>query len=288
VVPADLFDHRPHQLRMALRPLRPAEWLIVDDDYEEQLALKQRLLTHRADRCFVSIDEGGPADAELLAEVAGFLDRTQPGRRPAVVAGIHPTDAAGRLVQEDLCLHTVVSGRLVLSAASVCFPSRWDVRSKLGQPVVGIHSPVPGYAQTLGDPVDAFMARLTVGRPRVRLNWSLPSDPALHQPADPTPQATLRAMGPEQIADRMWLRAERQTFTRLPRSGGVVFGIRTFVWPLRALAGDPVSAARMAATIRSMSPTLARYKGLTGVRRALLGWLDGVAAGSAAPTIRAP
>jgi len=278
VLPSDLFGHPPHLLRMALRPLEEADWLVVDGRYEEDLALKQRLMSERPGRCFVSLDQGGPADTELLAEVTGFLDRRHPGRRPEVRAGLHPTDAAGRLVQEDLCLHTVVDGRLVLSAASVCFPSRWDVRAKLGRPVVAIHGPVPGYAEALGDPVDAFMERLTADRSRLRLNWSLPSDPALHQPAAPTPAGMLEALGPEDVAAHLWLRAERQTFRRLHRSGGIVFGIRTFVWPLSVLVDMPASAASMAATIRGMSPALARYKGLSPVRGALLSWLDGVAA----------
>jgi hypothetical protein len=38
----------------------------------------------------------------------------------------------------------------ILSAASLCFPSRWDVREKIGKNLLGIHGPVPHYAETIG------------------------------------------------------------------------------------------------------------------------------------------
>lgn len=38
--------------------------------------------------------------------------------------------------------------------------------------------------------------------------------------------------------DRVWVRCERQTFLRLPVSKAVVFGIRTYMWPLRKLIDE--------------------------------------------------
>ena len=67
-----------------------------------------------------------------------------------------PLDLAGRLVQEDLCLMAPSSGTYRLIAASLCFPSRWRLADKLGQPMMAIHQPVPGFNDKLARPVDRF------------------------------------------------------------------------------------------------------------------------------------
>jgi hypothetical protein len=66
----------------------------------------------------------------------------------------------------------------------------------------------------------------------------------------------------------LWLRSERQTLSRLPESGAILFTIRTQQVPLAVLAERPDVADRMAAAIRAWSPELAGYKGTHGAARA--------------------
>ena len=52
--------------------------------------------------------------------------------------------------------------------------------------------------------------------------------------------------------DRVRLRSERQTLRRLPRSGAIVFTVRTYKTPLEQLAREPGMAARLAAALRGV------------------------------------
>jgi len=79
--------------------------------------------------------------------------------------------AAARLVQEDLCV-LVRSDAWRLQAACVCFPSRWNLASKLGTTLDDIHRPVPSYDVELSRPTNAFFERLKPSRSFWRLNWN--------------------------------------------------------------------------------------------------------------------
>ena len=47
-------------------------------------------------------------------------------------------------IQEDFCLLENTGKEYVLTAASVCSPSNWNMPSKIGHSVETLHSPVPG------------------------------------------------------------------------------------------------------------------------------------------------
>ena len=67
----------------------------------------------------------------------GDGSRQRPDRRarwPLDGSSLHPLDVASRLVQEDLIVMIEHRRRrMVFGAGSVCFPNRWDLRSKLGR-----------------------------------------------------------------------------------------------------------------------------------------------------------
>ena len=60
-----------------------------------------------------------------------------------------PLELAGRLVQEDLCIIQDAADGPRFTAAVLCFPSRWRLHEKLGQPLAAVHGPVPLYAERL-------------------------------------------------------------------------------------------------------------------------------------------
>ena len=65
-----------------------------------------------------------------------------------------------------------------------------------------------------------------------------------------------------QAGEALFLRVERQTLRRLPRTGGVVFTIRVWRDPLASLAGDPARLAAFARAWRGATPEFRAYKGL--------------------------
>jgi len=285
----------PHRMAMGLMRLPPEEWLEVDGALADDLALKRRLLAERRMQVLALLPQSEAAQAELLALLASHLERHHAAthRREGAAIEVLPAGArvplgpsaepalarAALLVQEDLCLMEQDGQDWVLTAGCVCFPTRWRLPEKLGRPLAGIHAPVPGFAERLGRPVERFFDKLMADRPVWRLNWSLIDDPALFQPGGHGRSAADPTITAENAGERLWLRVERQTLTRLPQTGAVLFAIRIHRWPVAVLSGRPDAAARLAAAMRSMPEALQRYKSLPVFGEALLAWLDRAAAG---------
>jgi Haem-dependent oxidative N-demethylase, alpha subunit-like len=275
---------------MGLRPLDPAEWLEVDERREAELREKSRLLAEVHDRVAVALPGSEAAGGELFDAVVEHLERRHPGTLTrlgdgsvcdratgatgaiSVRVATHPVEAAARLVQEDLCLLERREGSWILTAACVCFPSRWDLAGKLGLDLSGIHGPVPGYAEELAAPVKGFFDRLDVGRPLWRLNWTLLDTPELHLP-DPASSRARFGTGTD-LGERLWFRVERQTLRRITERPAVTFTIHTYVSRLRELVDSrPEAAGALASTLATVPPDTAAYKGWEGLIEPLVAWL---------------
>lgn len=256
----------PFRWRMGVRSTDPGHWLQPDDrrvaDLREKLALRSRL----GDETFVARPGSEVAAAEVLALVEAELGRLG---LPVATARRHPLDTAGLSVQEDLCLLQPDAGSWRLTAASVCFPTRWDLPSKLGRSLLEIHDPVPGYREQLGEQVDRFFDRMAPGAIAARLNWSVVGDG--RRRLDPRePQAP---PGPPADPGRdLFVRVERQTLRRLVDHAAIVFGIRIHVWPLAEVVDDLPGPA-LAELVESMPVDVADYKNLAVLRPGLVEWL---------------
>jgi hypothetical protein len=176
---------------------------------------------------------------------------------------LHPVVAASLLVQEDLCVLQDLGGQWSLTAACVCFPSRWSLTEKLGATLDAIHAPVPGFADELTAPATRFFDRLTVERPAWRLNWTLLDTPELFLPG---PSTRREPWTSERLVGGLWFRVERQTLRRLASSGAIVFTIRTYVTALSELLdAHPETRVALADTLATVPPSVAAYKGWTGM-----------------------
>jgi hypothetical protein len=174
-------------------------------------------------------------------------------------------------VAEDLCLLQSSGSCHVLIGATLCSPARWRLAEKIGRPLDAIHEPVPGYEDALGQKVEQFFAALKPGRLVGRFNWGIADDPSPFQPIAP---ATRRALTPANVGQNLWLRVERQTLRRLPKTGAVVFTIRTHITPLDHAVHSGAVARDLAAAIRDMPPAMQAYKRIAPYDAALLSWLD--------------
>lgn len=284
---------------MGLRPLDLRDWVEVDEDFDVMWDEQRALLAARHDEVIAIAEDGDAATfdacSELLDVLARHLADVEPDRftlrggwvevagrderipwSPTTLhaTGHHPIEAAGRLTQEDWCIQLPDSdGAWRLVAASVCFPTRWVLREKIGRSMRAVHAPVAGYEAQLADPVDRFFDQIDVTRPRWRANWNLMDDQALYQPGGKFRTAPSSTLRPDTVAERVWLRVERQTLRRLPGSGAVVFGIRIHQDPLGALSDRPEDLARLAATIESLPPGTLEHKSMGVFAPAVLTWI---------------
>jgi len=279
-------------LKLGLQPLALDTWLEVDEQLVLYGQTKAQLLNHRRDDVWVSSPGSTGAQQEVLDLVIEFLCQQHPDLYhlsdgkitvlplqqtwdPQAFAAC-PLDLAARLIQEDLCVMQPVSESYQLTAASVCFPSHWHLRSKWGQPVATIHDPVPGYEAKLHSPVDTFLTKLTVDRPGYRFNWSLVDTPELFLGDMDSPTPSSKSISPDLEGSR-WIRVERQTLRRLPQTQAVLFTIRIYVYPLTILRDYPDAAQRLADTIEVMPEAMQQYKRIDSIQAELLTYLGSLA-----------
>jgi hypothetical protein len=256
------------RMAMGLRPLTMDRWLEVDARRDDELDQKRQLLVDSFDVVVATNPEGDEGSRELLAEVTGFLDLHHPDISIALRDDEHPIVAAARLVQEDLCV-LVRSDAWRLQAACVCFPSRWNLASKLGTTLDDIHRPVPIYDVELSRPTNAFFERLRPDRSFWRLNWTLIDSPALHQP-------TSARQSPHGDLANWFFRVERQTLRRLPVSDTAVFTIRNYVASAKELCdANEEFGATLLLNLDTAPPSMQEYKGWVGVAQRLRAALGG-------------
>ncbi|NJO40338.1 MAG: DUF3445 domain-containing protein [Cyanobacteria bacterium CRU_2_1] len=282
------FTETQWQLRMGLKPLNLHDWIEIDNEFVFYLDRKIDLLQHHYSSVFASLPGSEVGQKEVLDLLLNYLPERFPEyyqrHNQQITNQItqqtwninefadNPLDLAGRLVQEDLCLMQANSDSYILSAASVCFPLHWQLRDKLGHPIAQIHAPVPGYAEKLERPVNDLFDRLRPDRPGYRLNWSFVDTPELflgyHRNSQPT------AITVDNARDTLWFRVERQTLRRLEKSNGILFGIRTYLYPLSILETEKTIAHTLSAILQQMPIGMQQYKNLLPLRDAILGYLN--------------
>jgi hypothetical protein len=290
-----VFLDGPWRMAMGLNRLDPADWIWLSGEADAEIAEKRRLLAERPEVVLRAPAEALPAARELLTTLLDHLPAHHPDRFAAVSGGVlirptgevvrgddpEPLRAAGLLVQEDLCLMAPGGAGYTLAAAFLAFPSRWLLSEKLLLPMRAIHANVPGFDERLAGPADRFFAAVEVDRPVWRANWGLTDDPTLHQPIRKAYRPVPLDAG--DAGEHLYVRVERQTLRRLPRTRHVVFTIHTIVRRLTAvIAEEPAVAPALAARLREMPDAMLRYKNLLEPRPAILAWLDRVALGQGA------
>ena len=265
----------PDRIHVGARALNLDNWIEISDAYETEIAYKQKLLSAKHDEVFVSLPLGDHGSREVLALLSEHLPRVFPQRWPqgvAIDATKHPLESASLLVQEDLCVMTQVGNDWILSAASLCFPSRWDVRDKIGKNLLGIHGPVPHYAEKIGTATQNLFDKLTVERPIWRVNWTVMDSDELHQPtAVRNPDAM--EVSSDNIAQTLHFRRERQTLRKLPDSADILFTIRTYSDSFADVVEQfPEFRKNIGSTIAGASEQTVDYKGWAKILNDLQAW----------------
>ncbi|HZO82155.1 MAG TPA: DUF3445 domain-containing protein [Candidatus Binataceae bacterium] len=297
-----------YSLALGLVPMSEETWLDIDDDYATEMREKARRLREEYADVFIALPGSERGQAETLEILLEHLIAYYPnffrisGRKSASGTdnGLDPSgrvenlingetwrvddfahaplDLAARLVQEDLCLMSPDgTGTYVLTAGSVCFPLRWELRDKIGLPMAAIHHPVPGYDAKLAAPADRYMAGLKPHKPSWRCNWSIVDAPDLYLKQRRHKQGLDTSITADNAGAKLWIRSERQTLRKLPRSGDVLFTIRTYIRPLSVLEGLPTVAAGLAQALDKLPSEMRSYKNQLPIRDALLGYLSRIA-----------
>lgn len=276
------YDGSAPPFAIGLSRLDPATWIDVDDHHSGYIAEKLRLTNDRFEDVFVAEPGTEDAQREVYDLIHTHLgERLEPAAHASPDLAFSAPDGAplpllhqvALRVQEDLVLMRKGEAGWRLAAASVCFPSSWNLREKFRRPMHEIHAPVPGFAEGTRNAglIERMFDNLRVDMPVVRWNWSVYGDPELFHPN--THATGEGRFGPGPVARNVYLRLERQTLRKLPVSDDILFTIRIYIDPLSALEADPEGprlASAIAAQVKALSPAQRTYKGLATEQEKLL------------------
>lgn len=308
------FSRDEYDMPMNVRPVEPSQIIGIDARYRAELAQKRTILAenpsyylqalpgtealqwealeyllalmaaqhprhfaltardtrlHWRNRLLALDAEIRPDRCESLGDLHGLAGvRVPPGTEPLTWLGMQ--------VQEDLILMDGATPGAPLVAGHLCFGAGWALGDKIGKPFLAVHREVPQFAARIGQAADAMMARLKVGRPVGRMNWSLATTDRLNLAPSTTHQwlHTRRGITMQNAGDRLWIRTEWQTLSRLPRSGGILFTIRTALTPLRDLTGDRDRLRHFTGMVKGMPRATREYKGMAGYMDELVDYLE--------------
>lgn len=291
--------HTPYEqgsipFSIGLKPLDIDNWLEVDDRLEAYLSEKDRLSAAHRERVFAAEAHTADSQREVLSMIVEHLAHHHSathrivrdcvhigGRTVRLDSDLPPLQIAAQLVQEDLVImrRNADGSGWRIAAASLCFPSSWNLHEKFSKALADVHAPVPGFQRGSRNAtiIDRIFDGLQVAIPVYRYNWSIYGDAALHHPATGSGQRDVVE------ALQRYLRVEVQTLRKLPLSGDIVFTIRIHVDPVGALAAHPQRADVCAGFIKALDRLDAdqlRYKSLSETqRRAMVDALGAIAAG---------
>lgn len=202
-----------------------------------------------------------------------------------------PFEYITRQAQGDFTIHDQRHNDLWLDGGMVTAQADWSLDFDLGMSFMEWHAPVPK-AHELGvfDRALKFLLGLRLGAPVRRVNWTMTVNPRLDTSPEayPTWGPDRTTITPENVADKLHLRVELQTLFRLPRSNGILFGIRTYLISLADLARVEKWRKRLHRVLRDLDPPIIEYKGLTRTRPAALDYLAQFDDGAPIPPGTAP
>ncbi len=242
----------PLSLAPGLKPIELESWLAPDT--EAHVLEDKRLLmrSHRPDVLALDLPE---------RELAPVAELVLGGRAPAAGRWLSVLEAAAATVSDDICvLMRDADGVWRLRAASLCAPTFWRLSEKIGEPLSGLHNPVPGANPGMVGRIHRMFDALRTDQVLERFNWTVQPGPDRFTP-DQAPFKAKAAQLPEEGAlDALWLRVERQTIRKM-QSGAMIFTIRVAIDPLRAALPDAAHAEAFRAAWDGIEPALAEYKG---------------------------
>jgi hypothetical protein len=286
-------------ITMGLRNVQWNDWIELDNHFPRFHGDKKRRIEERGHKCCKTAPEAYPAARELLDELRSYLPDRYPSLYQRTELGIKnlwsgeeldttseelpedPMQTAARLVQDDLAIMIErPDGQYYLLAGAILLPGFWRLEDKFGMVLSEIHTSgdVPQFREKLEKGMMNFFRRLKPEELVARNNYFLQVDDDLAWSysigSEDSPDISWNTAEKNRAIAHHYFRSERQTLRRLPKSGGVVFTIRTYFHPVTEIADEDYVPGRLASAVRSWGSDVSRYKGKEKYEGVLLEYLD--------------
>ncbi len=290
-------------LRMGTSPLAPEYPVVeIDEHYLAEVLLKRKLLQENHSYYYAASPATATAQWEVVEKVLTGLSLAHPeifyftkvnsqgswmnkllDEKIDFVFGdatslpLEPLDWVGQQVQEDLLLLDAAS---ILQAGQLCFPSGWDMQAKFQKHFLDLHAPVPSLMGPTLRAADKLIARIPVHKPIARTNWGFRITDQMDLSSRHTAQYLklledqAENITHENAGDKILVRSERQTLSRLPASGFVLFTIHTYNSKVKDECQDTDRATAMLSFLKTVPKELQEYKLLTTFVEKLIAYLE--------------
>jgi alpha-1,2-mannosyltransferase len=285
---------------MGLGSLNLDDWIEIDNQWtryhNERLA---RLTGERASRLCKTAPEAYDAALETMELICEYLvcrypsmfefefSSTQKQIRIKTTGEIYPIYSddplkyAAFLIQDDLALMIEEDdGKYYLKAGAIPLPGFWRLEDKFNMPLAEIHTSgnVPQFREKLQLSMERFFQKMTPEKAVVRYNYSIQLDGELAWSSSIGSEDTF-GVGRKDARqnppiENIHFRSERQVLRRLPRSGAILFTIRTYFLPIIDIAQEPGIPGRLVSALRSWPDDIVRHKGRKVYEDVLFKYLD--------------
>ena len=151
-------------------------------------------------------------------------------------------------------------------AASVCSPSYWNVKTKIGKPLNEIHKPVTTLNEKIGERISKFIRQAPVMKPFARQNWLIHGD---------TKRFHLIEEQPLQNDPSEWfIRSEKETLCRFHEDYSL-FTINVLFQPLNIIFDYPEQKQNLVKSLERLDKDESDYFGGSKKITILLDYLSG-------------
>lgn len=299
-LPYRAFRYGPkYNVTMGLRSVQFDDWIQLDNHYPRYHADKARRIAERGPKCCRTMPEAYPAAVELLEELTEYLPARYPTLYRRTDVGLDnlwsgekfniverplkedPIQMCARLVQDDLALMIEKpDGQYYLLSGAVLLAGFWRLEDKVGMPLAEIHTSgdVPQYKEKLERGMMSFFRRLKCEELYSRNNYFIQVDDDLPWSwsigSEDSPSISWDTAQKDRAVQHHMFRSERQSLRRLPKTGAVLFTIRTYFLPVTEIAQEDYVPGRLASAVRSWGSDVRRYKGAEKYEAVLLEYLD--------------
>lgn len=304
------FRYGPYHITLGIRNIKWDEWIEIDNQFLKFHKDKLARIEERGPRLSQTAPEAMEGAYELLEEFCDYLPKRYPSLFRKTDVGMEnlvtgesfniverplvedPMQMAGRMVQDDLAImFEKPDGQYYLLAGTIMLAGFWRLEDKFGMRLSDIHlsGNVPGFKTKLEKGMLNFFRRIKPDALVLRHNYSIQIDDNLawshsigkeddaghgNGGNEHTAKSGWTTAERNKAVEHHWFRSERQSLRRLPRTGGVVFTIRTYFHPITEIAEEPGVPGRLASAVRSWDDDTAKYKGQEVYQDVLLEYLD--------------
>lgn len=303
--------NKVYRWSMALSYLDPNQLFIIDNQYMSLIKIRNRVITEFPELS-IGYDESCEfAIHELYKFVIDYLTARYPyqfkkrykyiqNTFDGVKLPIDTTECSpnqllrymATLITEDLMiLLPNDDGEFYLKGYISCAPGGLDITTRMNHPLSWIHDPVTGLNDRIGFAMKKFFKRLPSGEFMVRNNWFIQyTDPpkwfyfvgeTIEHYQHPLNCDTfqLNEKGNLKLSkldfNLVFLRTEKQSFIKLPKSGALIMAVKTHLTPLNRVRDEEKLGLELSDAIDGIKGEARDYKGVDYWANAMKSYLKG-------------